>query len=636
MPTLRGKRQLLVFPGAWTAILVSLDNVGVWNLRTENLDAWYLGQETYVRVVNPAVNNKAEFPMPDNTLFCGALTELHKPQKISAAASSTGNTSKLLLILMVMIISTVMCYCVRNVRPGRKVFLPLSLAQIWYVSGKRLLTSGARLRRLPRPGRANGFIILMPSPRSSSLTWRRQRSLDHKVLGHNGVEGTRDILEEEDQELEKQLKFINKPAVKTIQRTRGGIGCSPGRYFSVSGFKLLVLLAVMYGLMSTPYVIYMKFITPLGIEAPLNRFSEARAVEHIRVLSKDIDGRQVTPILLLYTCFSGHALHYGSNGHFELNLTFSGHALHYGSNHVAVTVGGSNGHFELNVYKLMIANSVLHTEHGDIYDCVDFYKQPAFDHPLLKNHSFHFQMKPISLPKRRRDQVSSNDKEHLQIGLSGGGCPVGTVPLRRVTKEDLVRERNASKVMSFVDNTPGAHYAVVRTRGDQNKFNGAGATLSLHNPNVSGSQYSAARFMLQNEGDTIQVGWRVDPTLYGDTRTRRFIRFDAGQSHCFNTRCPGFVLVRSDIPLDLVYPQISMSGGPVYEARLYIDRDLVNGNWWLLVGDEYTEIGFWPKRIFSGLANMASYAEWGGEVFSPPGTNTPAMGADDLPVWRSS
>ncbi|GFZ01937.1 cupredoxin superfamily protein [Actinidia rufa] len=31
-----------VFPGAWTAILISLDNVGVWNLRTENLDSWYL------------------------------------------------------------------------------------------------------------------------------------------------------------------------------------------------------------------------------------------------------------------------------------------------------------------------------------------------------------------------------------------------------------------------------------------------------------------------------------------------------------------------------------------------------------------------------------------------------------------
>lgn len=67
-----------VFPGAWTAILISLDNVGVWNLRTDNLDSWYLGQETYVKVYNPEVNNKTEFPMPDNALFCGSLSKLQK------------------------------------------------------------------------------------------------------------------------------------------------------------------------------------------------------------------------------------------------------------------------------------------------------------------------------------------------------------------------------------------------------------------------------------------------------------------------------------------------------------------------------------------------------------------------------
>ncbi|KAG5563134.1 hypothetical protein RHGRI_005776 [Rhododendron griersonianum] len=278
------------------------------------------------------------------------------------------------------------------------------------------------------------------------------------------------------------------------------------------------------------------------------------------------------------------------------------------------------------------AVKTIKTQYGDIYNCVDFYKQPAFDHPSLKNHSFHFEMKPTSLPKRKRDQVSSEDKEAIHIGLIGGGCPVGTVPIRRVTKEDLIRERNASKIMSFVDNTLGAQYAVVRTRGGQNKFNGAGATLSLHNPRVSGRQYSAARFMLQNGADTIQVGWRVDPTLYGDSKTRRFIRLDAGQSHCFNTRCPGFVHVRSDIPLDLVYPQISIPGKAVYVVPLYIDRDLANGNWWLLVGDDNTQVGFWPKRIFTGLADMASYAEWGGEVFGPPGTPTPGMGNEAFPI----
>ncbi|KAI8569389.1 hypothetical protein RHMOL_Rhmol02G0275000 [Rhododendron molle] len=260
------------------------------------------------------------------------------------------------------------------------------------------------------------------------------------------------------------------------------------------------------------------------------------------------------------------------------------------------------------------AVKTIKTQYGDIYDCVDFYKQPAFDHPLLKNHSFHFEMKPTLVPKRKRDQVSSEDKEPIHTALIGGGCPIGTVPIRRVTKEDLIRERNASKVMSFADNTLGAHYAVVRTRGGQNKFNGAGATLSLHNPSVSGRQYSAARFMLQNGADTIQVGWR------------------AGQSHCFNTRCPGFVHVRSDIPLDLVYPQISIPGKEVYVVPLYIDRDLANGNWWLLVGDDNTQVGFWPKRIFTGLADMASYAEWGGEVFGPPGTPTPGMGNGAFPT----
>ncbi|KAJ9706827.1 hypothetical protein PVL29_002012 [Vitis rotundifolia] len=67
-----------VFPGAWTAILISLDNVGVWNLRAENLDSWHLGQETYVRVVNPEATNKTELPMPDNALFCGALSKMQK------------------------------------------------------------------------------------------------------------------------------------------------------------------------------------------------------------------------------------------------------------------------------------------------------------------------------------------------------------------------------------------------------------------------------------------------------------------------------------------------------------------------------------------------------------------------------
>ncbi|XP_076933400.1 monocopper oxidase-like protein SKU5 [Bidens hawaiensis] len=91
-----------VYPGAWTSILISLDNVGVWNLRTENLDSWYLGQETYVRIVNPEKNNKTELPIPDNALFCGALSHKQKPQDISSALKLHGSVVVLGLLMAVL------------------------------------------------------------------------------------------------------------------------------------------------------------------------------------------------------------------------------------------------------------------------------------------------------------------------------------------------------------------------------------------------------------------------------------------------------------------------------------------------------------------------------------------------------
>ncbi|KAF7151010.1 hypothetical protein RHSIM_Rhsim02G0222300 [Rhododendron simsii] len=201
------------------------------------------------------------------------------------------------------------------------------------------------------------------------------------------------------------------------------------------------------------------------------------------------------------------------------------------------------------------AVKTIQAEYGDIYDCVDFYNQPAFDHPMLKNHSFYFE------------------------------------------------------------------YAVVHTIGRAGKYNGVGAGLSIHRPRLSrNDQYSAARFKIQRGVEAIQVGWRVDPGLYGgDTRTRSFIRVDVR-----------FVLVRSDIPPDFVYEQISKFGGPIYEKQLYVKRDLANGNWWLLIGDDFEPVGFWPKRIFSDLANLANYVEWGGQVYTPPGTFSPEMGSGNV------
>ncbi|XP_042512307.1 monocopper oxidase-like protein SKU5 [Macadamia integrifolia] len=106
------RSTIQVFPGAWTVILVSLDNVGVWNLRTENLDSWYLGQETYVRIVNPEANNKTELPKPDNAFYCGQLSHLmtYKANPSSFASSITVGRSKLLFTLQMVILAAIFIF----------------------------------------------------------------------------------------------------------------------------------------------------------------------------------------------------------------------------------------------------------------------------------------------------------------------------------------------------------------------------------------------------------------------------------------------------------------------------------------------------------------------------------------------
>lgn len=93
-----------VFPGAWTAILVSLDNVGIWNLRAENLNSWYLGQEVYISVVNPEITDKTELALPDNTIYCGVLSSLQNDQahrvKFSEAPYKANPSRKAVVVLL--------------------------------------------------------------------------------------------------------------------------------------------------------------------------------------------------------------------------------------------------------------------------------------------------------------------------------------------------------------------------------------------------------------------------------------------------------------------------------------------------------------------------------------------------------
>ncbi|CAH9089280.1 unnamed protein product [Cuscuta europaea] len=67
-----------VYPKSWTALYVPLDNVGMWNIRSQNWARQYLGQQLYLRVYSPANSWRDEYPIPSNVLLCGRALG-HKP-----------------------------------------------------------------------------------------------------------------------------------------------------------------------------------------------------------------------------------------------------------------------------------------------------------------------------------------------------------------------------------------------------------------------------------------------------------------------------------------------------------------------------------------------------------------------------
>ncbi|XP_049362034.1 uncharacterized protein LOC125826733 [Solanum verrucosum] len=292
----------------------------------------------------------------------------------------------------------------------------------------------------------------------------------------------------------------------------------------------------------------------------------------------------------------------------------------------------------------------IKTKWGDTYDCVDFYKQPAFDHPLLKNHNFHPKMKP-TLPTIKHISKNSTVDIFSKISLEKNNCPSGTVPIKKITRDDLIRQRNMpspedfayepqSETNKIVEPTGGYNYkrAIVHTpKNHKNKFGGAGMAASLWSHYVFDKQQSVCRLKIQKGQDSMQVGWRIDPTLYGDRKTRFFIHFQAGNTHCFNTLCPGFLLVNNNILLDNAFANVSRRGNHEQQPEIvvYIVRDLANEHWWLLLGEKQVVVGFWPNWIFTALANdFATNVEWGGVTYTPPEDfeHYAPMGSGMIPV----
>ncbi|RVX11413.1 hypothetical protein CK203_019685 [Vitis vinifera] len=300
---------------------------------------------------------------------------------------------------------------------------------------------------------------------------------------------------------------------------------------------------------------------------------------------------------------------------------------------------------------------------GDIIDCIDKWKQPAFDHPLLKNHKL--QLVPPEMPKVRRmkeeevkgDKHISSRKNEEWVVISGRGawqvwhqnrtrCPEGTVPIRRTTVDDVLRAQSlydfgkkqprmalARHTVSPDDvNATGHEYAIASSSPSEAVY-GASATINLWNPSVQVKEemsisqiWVLAGSFEGSDLNSVEAGWHVLPNLYGDNSTRLFVYWTADgyqSTGCYNTLCPGFVQVDKEIVVGTAIAPVSTISGKLYESNIFIWKDPKTENWWLGY-ENNNAVGYWPSNLFTHLAANATLVEWGGEVLNtkPNGAHT--------------
>ncbi|XP_058727502.1 protein neprosin-like [Vicia villosa] len=270
----------------------------------------------------------------------------------------------------------------------------------------------------------------------------------------------------------------------------------------------------------------------------------------------------------------------------------------------------------------------IHTKSGYIVDCVDINKQPAFDHPLLKNHKL--QKKPVFESNITETRVQNSSIKPTLI-LEKFSCPKGTVPIRRTTKNDLIQQKKLFNAHNLTQNGGINHFSRVYMTKLLSPYYGVIGTTSVWNPKVYKGQTSSGNLYVQRgEGDNINkitVGWHVSPEFYNDDQTHLYSFWASGKNGCFNMFCKGFVQVDRSHTFGAPITKTSTYDGEMVNLPLRISQDN-KGNWWIKVIDK--DIGYFPAALFSSL-DGAEEIGWGGYTVTPTGTDSPAMGSGHIP-----
>ncbi len=305
-------------------------------------------------------------------------------------------------------------------------------------------------------------------------------------------------------------------------------------------------------------------------------------------------------------------------------------------------------------------------------DCVPIEQQPGLRNPDFRPISLVREAPIVSVEplseKAEKADLLSKERRPADITLKPGikdrfekemYCETNTIPLRRITLEEMTRfrtledflgkrdridQRETRGDMGGTDLVPGdpSHYYAVGSQAVSNF--GGDSWLNVWSPRVSTHQMSLSQMWVRGNPDdskqTIEAGWQVFPDKWSSTQAALFIYYTTNGykkgSGCYNLDCSGFVQIANNVYLGAGFDHYSERGGGQWGFNLQIKRH-TDGNWWLFYrgAGNYIAVGYYPGALYGNgeLARQASIIRWGGEDTGDPTACQMGSGAFPSEGW---
>jgi hypothetical protein len=307
----------------------------------------------------------------------------------------------------------------------------------------------------------------------------------------------------------------------------------------------------------------------------------------------------------------------------------------------------------LKLYEQVDVHHSFEDANGSIFDCIPIEQQPS-----LRGTTGSVPKAP-DLPRPERGTAPKDErKAHLIASPMGHDrrdkhgnvmhCPEGTIPMRRITLEDLTRfetlqhffQKASGEVRPPVSSPAGIALAVPATHRYAHAYQfvdnaGGSSFLNIWDPQIVSDQVFSLcqHWYVAGSGaglQTAECGWQVYPQLYGNTNPVFFTYWTANGyagTGCYNMTCSAFVHTGGSFTPGMAFGSISVKGGTQYELELAYYHS--GGKWWLYVNGTAgsNAIGYYPDSIYQGgaLTGNAKEIDYGGEVVGS--TTFPPMGS---------